>query len=74
MVYSIKDLIHGAFDNPNIAAKARENMIFPFWNFIVGSKIACHTHPYRLGKRYSKSYGFQFFLGAAAEFYERTDS
>ncbi|MEQ8188240.1 MAG: DUF721 domain-containing protein [Candidatus Eremiobacterota bacterium] len=48
MVYSIKDLIHGAFDNPNIAAKARENMIFPFWNFIVGPKIACHTNPYRL--------------------------
>jgi len=48
LVYSIKDLIHGAFDNPNIAAKARENMIFPFWNFIVGPKIACHTNPYRL--------------------------
>jgi predicted nucleic acid-binding Zn ribbon protein len=48
VVYSIKDLIHGAFDNPNIAAKARENMIFPFWNFIVGPKIACHTNPYRL--------------------------
>ncbi len=48
MVYSIKDLIHGAFDNPNIAAKARENMIFPFWNFIVGPKIAGHTTPYRL--------------------------
>ena len=48
MVYSIKDLIHGAFDNPNIAAKARENMIFRFWSFIVGPKIACHANPYRL--------------------------
>ncbi|OQA17284.1 MAG: hypothetical protein BWY64_02152 [bacterium ADurb.Bin363] len=47
-MYSIKDLIEGAFDNPHIAAKARENMIFPFWSVIVGPKIAAHAKPYKL--------------------------
>ena len=47
-MYSIKDLLDDAFKNSNISSRLKENMIFPLWPSIVGSKIASNAKPQRL--------------------------
>jgi len=47
-MYVIKDLLDDAFKNSNITSRLKENMVFPLWPSIVGSKIASNTKPERL--------------------------